>query len=75
MTMLLQPLPRSKISEDQPMTETKTANEFGKVRVFQLAHQVETDTGRPNDYARLEAALGAKIVNQADVQILSLIHI
>ena len=53
------------------MTETKTANEFGKVRVFQLAYQVETDTGRPNDYARLEAALGAKIVNQADVQIVS----
>jgi hypothetical protein len=46
-------------------------NEYGKVRVFQLGFALETDIGTPTDYARLEQALGAKIVNARDVQIVS----
>lgn len=53
------------------MTETKPAHEFGKVRVFQLAYQLETETGHAVDYTRLEKALGAKIVKPDDVQIVS----
>ena len=53
------------------MSEMKSANEFGKVRVFQLAYQLETEIGQAEDYARLETALGAKIIKPDDVQIVS----
>lgn len=53
------------------MTETKIANEFGKVRVFQLAYQLKSEIGEPEDYTRLETAIGVKIVKQEDIQIVS----
>lgn len=53
------------------MSHQIASNEFGKVRVFQLSFTIETDIGIQADYARLEQALGAKIVTLNDVQIVS----
>lgn len=53
------------------MTQMIPANDHGKVYVFQLAYPLKAEVGQIADYARLEAAIGAKITNPADVQIVS----
>jgi hypothetical protein len=53
------------------MTDTITADDHGKVRIFQLDPQLEMEIGQSDDYDWLERALGAKIVNKEDVQIVA----
>lgn len=51
------------------MTDTIAPHEYGKVRVFQLAYQLDSEIAPKDDYDRLGQALGAKIVTEKDVQI------
>jgi hypothetical protein len=53
------------------MSHTITANEFGKVRVFQLNYALESEVGGAGDYHRLEHALGVTFANTEDVQIIA----
>jgi hypothetical protein len=53
------------------MTDTITADDHGKVRIFQLDPKLAIEIGDTGNYDRLERALGTKIMNKEDVQIVA----